>query len=362
MRRFIVNLLVLGGAMVASFCLVEGVARVLMPEWGPRTAHITSFWQFDSTYGWSHVKGLQGVFPMDGQKTTVSINSKGFRGPEVQYEPRVGMQRVVVLGDSFVWGFGVEYKDTFQATLQRAFDSVEVIGLGVSGYSTDQELILYRNEGRKYRADLVIQVVAGNDLPSNLSTEEYLIYSKPAFVVSDGKLEPVNQPVVQTFWLKRMAVQMAWHSYVLTGIQRLIYQFSVEKKLATQAGGEPQKHVDQNLYGLAQVSRSACWQTTLRLLQETKAEVAKDGADYLVVFVEGLNISEEVEQYIKKLGFDAVFLDHCLDPQDTTVHLSDLLHWSPKGQALVAKNILEHERERNVSKFKFSTQSHLVAP
>jgi len=221
-QRLIANLLVLAVATVASLCLAEGLARILMPEWGPRTAHITSFWQFDSTYGWSHVKGLQGVFPMDGRKTDVSINSKGFRGPEVQYEAKAGTQRIVVLGDSLLWGFGVEYEDTFQAKLQRAFDNVEVIGLGVSGYSTDQELILYRNEARKYRADLVIQVVAMNDLASNLSTEEYLIYSKPAFVVSDGKLVPVNQPVVRTYWLKRMVVQVAWRSYFLTGIQRLI--------------------------------------------------------------------------------------------------------------------------------------------
>ena len=356
------NLLLLGGAIAVSICLVEGLARILMPEWGPRTAHITSFWQFDSTYGWSHVKGLQGVFPMDGRKTNVSINSKGFRGPEVQYEPQAGTQRIVVLGDSFVWGFGVEYEDTFQAKLQRAFDNVEVIGLGVSGYSTDQELILYRNEARKYRADLVIQVVAANDLASNLSTEEYLIYSKPAFVVSDGKLVPVNQPVVRTSWLKRMVVQVAWRSYVLTGIQRLIYQASVEKRLANQAGGEPRGQVTQKRFGLAQVSRSASWQTTLRLLQETKAETEKDGADYLVVFVEGLNISEEVEQYIRKLGFDAVFLEHYVDPQDTTAHLSDLLHWSPTGQALVARTILEHIGEMEVSKFKFSTRTRPLVP
>jgi hypothetical protein len=87
-QRLIGNLLVLAVATVASFCLVEGLARILMPEWGPRTAHIMSFWQFDSTYGWSHVKGLQGVFPMDGRETRISINSKGFRGPEVQYEPQ----------------------------------------------------------------------------------------------------------------------------------------------------------------------------------------------------------------------------------------------------------------------------------
>jgi len=358
-KSLITNLLVLGGAIAASFCLVEGVARILMPEWGPRTAHLSSFWQFDSTYGWSHVKGIRGDFTMDGRKTDISINSKGFRGPEVQYEPQAGTQRIVVLGDSLVWGFGVEYEDTFQAKLQRAFDSVEVIGLGVSGYSTDQELILYRNEARKYRPDLVIQVVASNDLPGNLSTEEYLIYSKPAFVVSDGKLVPVNQPVVRTAWLKRMFVQVAWRSYVLTGIQRVYYQTIVEKKgLPNQAGGEPQGKVSQKRFGLAPVSRSVAWQMTLRLLQETKAEAEKDGAVYVVVFADGLNISEEVERYIKNLGFDAVFLDHYLDPQDTTTHLSDLIHWSPKGNALVAKAILEHIGKMNSSKFKVSTQAH----
>ena len=356
-RRLLINLLVFGGALTFSFCIIEGLARTFMPEWGPRTAQITDFWQYDSTYGWSHIPGSQGVFPMDGRETKVTINSKGFRGPEVQYEPQIGRQRVVVLGDSFVWGFGVEYEESFQAKLQQALDRVEVIGLGVSGYSTDQELILYRNEGRKYRADLVIQVVAANDLPGNLSTEEYLIYSKPAFVLADENLSPANQPVVRTSWLKRMIVQLAWRSYVLTGMQRLIYQASVERNLAIQAGDQYQGQATQKRFGLSHVSRSVSWQMTLRLLQETKSEVTKDGADYLVVFVEGLNMADEVEQYISKLGFNAIFLDHYLDQNDKTVHLSDSLHWSPKGQSLVAKALLDRIEDAKFSKFRFSMQT-----
>ena len=42
-----------------------------------------------------------------------------------------------------------------------------MINAGVSGYSTDQELLWYRNEGIKYETDLVILVIAGNDVGDN---------------------------------------------------------------------------------------------------------------------------------------------------------------------------------------------------
>ena len=333
----------LTGGLLLACLLVEGIARVFFPEWGPRTAQLTNFWKFDEVYGWSHTPGIQGVFPMDGRDSKVSINARGFRGPEIPYERSPGRKRAVVLGDSFVWGFGVDYEDTFLAGLGRQFPNVDVIGLGVSGYSTDQELILYRNEGRKYQADLVIVVIAANDLSGNTSIEEYLIYSKPAFVIGEGGLLPVNQPAMRTSLVKRLGVQLAWRSYVLTGLQRYLYERKVAETLAHQSSQTLGKKEDEGEIRSETESRkflkSASWQITIRLLQQFKEEVDREGSDLLVVFVEGVHPSRDVASYLRKFQIESVVMENYIGQTDLSAHLSDGLHWSPNGHRVVAEVI-----------------------
>ena len=66
------------------------------------------------------------------------------------------MKRVLVLGDSFTWGFGVEQEQIFTEVIENSRKDVEVINAGVSGYSPDQELIWLREQGMHFQPDLVL--------------------------------------------------------------------------------------------------------------------------------------------------------------------------------------------------------------
>jgi lysophospholipase L1-like esterase len=124
----------------------------------------------------------------------VRINEKGLRDHEHSYDRQNDNGRILVLGDSFAWGYGVEESERFSQRLEEALD-VEVINAGVSGYSTDQELLWYRNEGVKYETDLVILVIAGNDVGDNDRQLVNTIYYKPKFVIEEGQLIPTGYPV-----------------------------------------------------------------------------------------------------------------------------------------------------------------------
>ena len=73
-----------------------------------------------------------------------------------------------------------------------------MINAGVSGYSTDQELLWYKNEGIKYETDLVILVIAGNDVGDNDRQLVNTIYYKPKFVIEEGQLVLTGYPVPKT--------------------------------------------------------------------------------------------------------------------------------------------------------------------
>ncbi len=72
---------------------------------------------------------------------TYRFNQWGFNGPDWDERPKPGVLRGVVIGDSFVFGYGVERKDALSVQLQRSLAAArpgkqfEVLNLGVKGIS-----------------------------------------------------------------------------------------------------------------------------------------------------------------------------------------------------------------------------------
>jgi len=101
----------------------------------------------------------------------VSINSEGMRDREFSLEKPPDVYRVMMLGDSTTFGWGVRQEDTAAKFLERklnaalppGFHRVEVINTGVGNYDTVQEVTYYETIGWKYHLDLVVLVFFIND-------------------------------------------------------------------------------------------------------------------------------------------------------------------------------------------------------
>jgi hypothetical protein len=97
----------------------------------------------------------------------VKTNALGFRGPEVALARTPGRVRILVVGDSFPFGWGVENDEMFSSVLERRLRAegvaAEVISAGVPGYSTDQNLIFLRERGFDLAPHLVVLAICGND-------------------------------------------------------------------------------------------------------------------------------------------------------------------------------------------------------
>lgn len=98
----------------------------------------------------------------------ITINSDGFRGPEIR--PLKGQKRVVVIGDSCSFGL-LDYsypRAIEQNLLQKGFD-VEVINTAVEGYKVD-DYLKNKNLMAKIdslQPDLILVYLGWNDLYSN---------------------------------------------------------------------------------------------------------------------------------------------------------------------------------------------------
>src|SRR5688572_8851025 len=112
----------------------------------------------------------------------VTINAHGLRGPAIRDREADSGLRVLCLGDSVTFGYGVgddvPFPRQLDRLLQRAWPDrkSEVINAGVQRYFTYQEIDYLRLKGLRLRPDVVILAVYSNDLgvrPRGNYLEEY---------------------------------------------------------------------------------------------------------------------------------------------------------------------------------------------
>ena len=113
--------------------------------------------------------GAAGTLPISGD-TLYRINSNGFRDIE-RVRPRPdGVFRIILLGDSVGFGYGVEANEMFTHLLEEQLagasgaERIEVLNLAVSGYNPYTQAALLEDVGRSYEPDLVIVQFCINDL------------------------------------------------------------------------------------------------------------------------------------------------------------------------------------------------------
>ena len=93
------------------------------------------------------------------------INSDGLRDSEHSL-PKDGKYRIIFLGDSITFGWGVPEADSFKSIIERELNKsypAEIINFGDGNYNTEQEANLFFEKGLKYNPDKVVVFYSIND-------------------------------------------------------------------------------------------------------------------------------------------------------------------------------------------------------
>lgn len=135
--------------------------------------------------------GFEGL----SEGTQVRISSLGLRGPERSLAKPAGTRRVLVLGDSVAYGFGVRDEETFSRLLEARLNAdgdghYEVVNAAVVGYNTIQERARLQEIGLRSDPDLVVLTFVVNDL---LDT----------FSIFDHQYQPTGFLAPLKVWLRR---------------------------------------------------------------------------------------------------------------------------------------------------------------
>jgi hypothetical protein len=123
-------------------------------------------------FGWSLKPNIEYEKDLPEAKVLVRYNSQGFRDAERSLIKPKDVTRILVLGDSFMEGYSVNIQDSLPYLLENILNNegkrVEVINMGVGGYGTLQEYLVWEEVGKNYDPDIVIVgFFLGNDLIDN---------------------------------------------------------------------------------------------------------------------------------------------------------------------------------------------------
>jgi lysophospholipase L1-like esterase len=163
------------GLVVASCAVTLGlleVALYLVPAWSRATTRDERFafspYRPDGRLGFSLRPGVRVRHVDRDFSVTVAVNGFGMRGPERGASKPAGTARILLLGDSFAFGWGVDQEEAFGARLERLLTErvgpVEVLSAAVPGWSTDQHFVYLRTRGLALRPDLILLATSENDL------------------------------------------------------------------------------------------------------------------------------------------------------------------------------------------------------
>lgn len=320
------GVLILGAALLALFA-AELMARKRFPDLRYSTSRQQRveglFVQFDPRYGWSNVPNRTVRFQRLEFDTEVSINEDGYRGPRIPVEPTPGRYRILVLGDSYVFGHGVDEEETFCSLVAARLPESEVLNFGVVGYSTDQELMLLRDRGLRYRPDLVILGLYRNDILDNGHDTAWGLYRKPRFRMEpDGALSLVSESVPDGVPLMIRLRRELRRRFVLYGV--------VTYRLALRQGQRESEKSIQSSHALTRALVGAIAETSL-----------DSGARFLLLMLPDLEADPELWEDLpgEKLDLDPVFAAFEATHSDSEVAYRYDLHWRPLGHRLVADTL-----------------------
>ena len=173
---------------------------------------------------------------------TVDTNRYGFRGPDWDLSPE--RKNIVILGDSFAFGWGVQWEETMgqilERELQKSDSSYQVINLAIPGWDIDliiQSLELYKD---LLKPVAFVYVFCPNDLfgnikklPSGAYDIEY--HAKPGAEEAFNAMVARQQPDYWS-WNKfyRSSYGKAYHARII----RPLFSKRIRKSLSIDPAPE----------------------------------------------------------------------------------------------------------------------------
>lgn len=348
------------GSFFFCFFVVEIGYRIFdpFPYFGSSEINLTEHGNlstYDPLLGWKGIPGGTADFITNNNRVWLSHNRHGFRDVEHNYV-KDRKPAIVFLGDSFTWGYEVEFADMFVNRLRDKLPSYEIFNLSHRGYGTDQEFLTFQQWEYHGPLKWVVLVFCENDI---LENNLYFVYKKPKpkYEIIRNKLVLTGVPVPKPdLWKNAIHTKKTkpslrekigkvvfishflhdiWHHYKLLR-ERLSknYDFKVNRQFTL-------KKSHPELWDL---------KLTYRILQELKNDVERRGAELIVFFIPPKRVVEKSDNTLpfrikddecSKLGIKNFDLTPYFKKTLQRTYYRQGGHWNSRGHQVAAEALYD---------------------
>jgi len=311
-------------AATAALAAAEGVVRLAFPHARDHSmpAHLLSV---DDDLGWKLRPNQRFTHETRYFRVEYATDAMGFRDTLHTLHPGAPRKRILLYGDSLIFGWGIRDADRFSNLIERDGRGVEILNHAIPAYGLDQMVLAY--EADTARADEAMFFLGESTLWRIHSQFIYAKY-KPMFVAGAGSL-PQLVPVPK---VRNRAVSLA---YEMLSPFYLPYFLQDEVTRFTMTTG---------------VSENERWfvdDLTPAILRRALAAAARR-RERLSVIIANLNQRDrgELRRICGEHGIPYVEIGPELLVNGSTDDASDLIfghfdkHWNVKANALVAQQLL----------------------
>ncbi len=296
-RGIFLNIIILIIVVIVVIAALEIFTRLFLPQ-------DLNYLQFDSNLRYRGVNNIETTFKTKEFNNTIKLNDKGLRDYNHDYESN--KYRILFLGDSMTFGYGVEAEETYPKVLEKILNeknnSYETINAGITAYNTAQELTYLETEGLKYKPNLVILGFMLNDVSGNYFEGE-------SFEVENNKLVK-KYPVYNFSFLSKIKNYLSTHSHFARVIRKNLGLWSKMDENKTVWNDR----VIKTIAGINWNEMNASWNKTFLLINKMKEDLDKENIKLLVVVlptkeqIDDKQLKEMVDEY--KLNESEIKIDN----------------------------------------------------
>lgn len=324
-QRLVLNAGLFIAACVVAALLCEGVLRVVAPQ-----QQLPEWYREDPVYG-RMVKpkyNQEFTFLSHGFVMDVRTNSLGMRDSELAARSSPDEKTVLFVGDSFVFGYGINIDGRLDTLLRKRFadagSTIHTINTGVPGWGTIQQSRWVTDHLDQLDPDVIVWVYCGNDQ----ANDRDVLAGATAF--REGGLFYLPGKT----WLRTHS-----HLYRL-----LLYLTAVSRQRMSarmQAREQPAARVDAQS---AQVLSEDDWARTGAQLKEVVDRFRKRKSDGVFLLAATAPEDPLLTEPLKKIATDigARYVDvatetNAIPPDERRLPWDP--HWSPRMHAVMAEGI-----------------------
>lgn len=223
MRKLIKISLVLVGIVILLLVTEYGL-RLFGIKPGVYIVHRLNPYDFDSNFGWMIRKNSSYLRISPEYLHYNYYNSQGlptsYKNKDQILDPK--SPKIALLGNSLVESYYLPYEKSFPYLIDRKINSLEVLNLGVSGYTPGQYLL----QARQYLKNFNVQMVVVFFVP--FQDIKYLNnpvfpggFAKPVF--NQNLSTPMNTPLQE--YVPRRKLQLEDYSSLITLLQPVLNQW-----------------------------------------------------------------------------------------------------------------------------------------